>query len=251
MEKSKLNILLLRGLGREAAHWGTFPSVLEKTIPGAKCHALDLPGAGKERTRESPALIPLISEDVRSRWIPLRTDSSDRWMVVGISLGAMVACDWLARNGEDFKKGVLINPSAANVSPFWKRMRWQCMPLIAETLLYTDVSSRERLILKIVSNKKAQDPTTIANWVKIAEERPITRWMFLNQMVAASRFHLPRELAQPVLVLNSSEDRIVDSECGTEVAKRLKAELETHPEAGHDLPLDDPEWVANKIKAFA
>jgi hypothetical protein len=43
--------------------------------------------------------------------------------------------------------------------------------------------------------------------------------------------------------LNSLGDRMVAPACTEAIAKRWNVESKTHPWAGHDLPLDDPEWV--------
>ncbi len=53
--------LLLRGLGREKRHWGSFPEALERKL-GARVLALDLPGFGTENARPSPATVLALDE---------------------------------------------------------------------------------------------------------------------------------------------------------------------------------------------
>jgi alpha-beta hydrolase superfamily lysophospholipase len=51
----------------------------------------------------------------------------------------------------------------------------------------------------------------------------------------------------PVLVLNGAADRLVDPRCSRALAARWGAELHVHPHAGHDLPLDEPEWLVDRL----
>jgi predicted alpha/beta hydrolase family esterase len=51
----------------------------------------------------------------------------------------------------------------------------------------------------------------------------------------------------PLLVLASAADTLVDPRCSIRLAHAWDAELRTHPTAGHDLPLDDAEWVASEV----
>jgi hypothetical protein len=53
-------------------------------------------------------------------------------------------------------------------------------------------------------------------------------------------------------VLASRADRLVDGSCSRALAYRVPgARLAEHDSAGHDLPLDDPEWVVAQIRGWA
>ena len=47
-----------------------------------------------------------------------------------------------------------------------------------------------------------------------------------------------------------ARDQLVDPACSAQLAAAWKADLEVHPEAGHDLPLDDGPWVVNQVRAW-
>ncbi|MES3014699.1 MAG: alpha/beta hydrolase, partial [Pseudomonadota bacterium] len=53
--------------------------------------------------------------------------------------------------------------------------------------------------------------------------------------------------AVPLLVLASLRDALVDVRCSTGLAQRWHADIALHPDAGHDLPLDDAAWVAEQV----
>jgi pimeloyl-ACP methyl ester carboxylesterase len=54
----------------------------------------------------------------------------------------------------------------------------------------------------------------------------------------------------PVLVLASAMDALVDPLCSRHLAAEWKTSLAVHPDAGHDLPLDDAAWVARQVRAW-
>ena len=55
----------------------------------------------------------------------------------------------------------------------------------------------------------------------------------------------------PALVVASANDPLCDPECPRRLALRFGAPLVTHPRAGHDLSVDDPEWLAGQVRAWA
>jgi pimeloyl-ACP methyl ester carboxylesterase len=71
----------------------------------------------------------------------------------------------------------------------------------------------------------------------------------LRQLIAAARYRGPAVApAMPVLLLASRGDRLVDVACSRAMAARFGGALVEHADAGHDLPLDDPRWVAERVR---
>ena len=73
---------------------------------------------------------------------------------------------------------------------------------------------------------------------------------WLAQIVAASRFSAVSEINIPILFLSSGGDQLVNPVCSEKLAQKYKATLKNHPTAGHDLPLDDPQWVSGEISKW-
>jgi hypothetical protein len=70
----------------------------------------------------------------------------------------------------------------------------------------------------------------------------------LRQLLAAMRYRVAdTPPAAAVLVLVSAGDGLVDPRCSWRLAARWRTPLAEHPQAGHDLPLDDGPWVADQI----
>jgi len=53
-----------------------------------------------------------------------------------------------------------------------------------------------------------------------------------------------------VLILSSKQDRLVHVSCSLAIASRWKCPAQLHPMAGHDLVLDDPNWVIEKVQRW-
>lgn len=50
-----------------------------------------------------------------------------------------------------------------------------------------------------------------------------------------------------MLLLSSDPDQLVSSQCSRAIASVWQRPLVLHPFAGHDLPLDDPQWAADQV----
>lgn len=211
---------------------------------------LDLPGVGTEHARPSPATIAEIAEDLRARWLPLRDGRGGPWGLFAISLGGMVAMHWCAAHAGDFARLVLVNTSARGLCPPWKRLRPGRLPTVVQALFDRDPVARERRVLSMTT-ARLQDAEAVAQrFAEFHRQRPTTRGTVLRQVAAALRFRAPARLDLPVLVLSGARDRFTHPDCPRRLAAHLGAKLEIHPEAGHDLALDDPEWVRDRVRAF-
>ena len=247
----RMHWLLLRGLAREQRHWGEFPSVLRARLDGDGVHCLDLPGTGTEHARQSPASIAAIAEDLRRRWLDLRATRPGPWGLVAASLGGMVAMSWCAAWPEDFSRLVLLNTSAGDLSPPWQRLDVRLLPKVLRTLFSADEQRRQRSILEMTTQLQPDLAALSRRWARVQGDAPVARTTVLRQLFAGMRFRVPARLGAEVLVLGSDGDRFVSPACPRKVASHLGARLEVHPTAGHDLPLDAPEWVAERIAAWA
>jgi pimeloyl-ACP methyl ester carboxylesterase len=243
--------LLLRGLSRESRHWNPFPAHFEEALPGARVHTLDLPGAGTEWRRPSPLSIAEIVRDVRARWLPLRDAHPGPWALMGISLGGMVTLQWVADFPHDFSRAIVVNTSAGDLSPPWHRMDLSVLPDIVRALRTRDPVARERYVLRATTRVFRDHEPLAARWADYHREHPMTRVNVLRQLAAASRFRSPARLEVPLMVLCAARDPLARPECGRRIAEKYRARYELHPSGGHDLPLDDPHWITERVAHFA
>jgi pimeloyl-ACP methyl ester carboxylesterase len=242
--------LFIRGLSREARHWLPLPERFEREVPGAQVHMLDLPGAGTEWRRSTPLSVGAGMRDVRRRWLSLRDSHPGAWAILGISLGGMVALRWAGEYPGDFERAVVINTSAADLSPPWKRMRLGVLPGVTRALGTTDPVGREREILRATTRLFSDHDALAERWAGYHREQPMTRLNVVRQLAAAARFRSPARIDVPLLVLAAAHDPLARSDCGRRIADRYRARFRLHPTAGHDLPLDDPGWVTARVAEF-
>jgi pimeloyl-ACP methyl ester carboxylesterase len=242
------NWLLLRGLARESAHWGDFIPMLQTTFPNANVTMLDLPGTGRFHKEVCPHTIKAITETVRRK--ALENGCLERPVtILAISLGAMVAWEWMRSYPDDICGASLINTSFSGLSPFYHRLRWQSYGKFAGLMIKRNLRRRETAILQLVSNRRDQDDQISRAWEKIQNQRPINLKNSFRQIIAAAGYH-PGELkpGQPILLINGKGDRLVAPVCSETIHKKWNLELRSHPWGGHDLTLDDAAWVALQLK---
>ncbi|MFZ9885859.1 MAG: alpha/beta fold hydrolase [Myxococcota bacterium] len=241
----------LRGLVRESRHWGDFPARLCAEVKGSLSSPLllDLPGVGHEAGRRVPSTVSGFVDVLRPRLFPSRRPDT-RDCLLAVSLGGMVALDWLARFPDDFECAVVINTSTADLSSPFARFHPRHIPAILRAAWRGGIE-RERILLDITTNDPALDRDAVARrHATYAEERPIGVGVFAAQLLAASRCRTPRRVEVPLLVLASKADRLVDVRCSMRLAEQLGCEISLHESAGHDLPLDDPDWVIAAVRRF-
>ncbi|MCX7100147.1 MAG: alpha/beta hydrolase [Methylobacter sp.] len=248
------NWILLRGLARESGHWGSFIPLLQATFPEAKITLLDLPGTGSFYQEISPANIPAITDWIRQQALEQGL-LKQPLTILALSLGAMVAWEWMHKYPDDISGATLMNTSFANLSPFYKRLRWQSYKRFGALLLTRNLYSKELKILQLVANQRDQDKQIAQSWEKIQLERPISFKNSFRQILAAARFRPnDKKPHQPILLLNGQRDRLVSSDCSLAIQKKWQLELHSNPWAGHDLTLDDGAWVtlqlADWVKQF-
>lgn len=245
--------LFLRGLVRETRHWGEFPTrfseALKERVPTGAPLLLDLPGMGTERDRPVPPTVSGFVDDLRTRLEGERA-ADTRFALFAVSLGGMVALDWLSRFPDDFERAVIVNTSAGDLSSPFERFHPRNYLSIARALLSSG-AERERHILGFTANSPALDRDAIAaQHASYAMERPMRTPVFVGQLRAAMKSRTPERLLVPALFLASRADRLVDCTCSERIAAKLEAPLRLHDSAGHDLPLDDPEWVIGQVASW-
>ena len=240
--------IFLRGLTREAAHWGRFPDDFRQALPAEHVLALDLPGNG-----EFHRLASLLS--VSSTVDFCRAELAGRgikppFFVLAMSLGAMVAADWACRFPHDIAGCVLVNTSFRAFSPFYHRLRPRNYPALLRLALAGGAPGDiEAAVLGLTSHRTAGRQSMLAAWIDTRLRRPVTAVNALGQLMSAARYQARLKPPEPpLLVLCSRLDGLVHADCSRAIAARWKCPLAVHPWAGHDLPLDDPDWVIGQVR---
>ncbi len=238
------HFVLIRGLLREARHWGMFTASLQQQFPEATISTPDIPGNGKMHHATSPTTIAEMTEVLRAQVVtkyPVR--------IVALSMGGMIAIDWMMRYPHEVEAAVLINTSARPFSPFYHRLRWTIYPQIMKMIVHS-AAQRESDILRLTSNRHSHDHKLLESWQQWQQQNPVSTVSARNQFLAAVNFSIAAKPQQPILIVTSRADRLVDFRCSLKLAQTWGTDYMQHETAGHDLPLDEPEWLANALKQW-
>ena len=249
--------LLLRGLIREQRHWLDFPERFAALVRGADPSPtlpvlLDLPGFGSESDAIVPPTVGGFVDDLRVR-LRRAVPEGEPCGIFAVSLGGMVALEWLARHPGDFVAGVVVNTSLADLSWPWERMQPHNWPRVA-LAPFLSARARERMLLGMTRHQGDLE-SAADRYAAIAAATPPRRANAAGQLRAALRMRCPERIAVPTLVVASRGDRLVSWRCSARLAERLGLPLRLHEgvgrdAAGHDLPLDAPDWVCAQVSAW-
>lgn len=245
-----VNYLLLRGLAREAGHWHDFPAVLAARSDG-RVEGLDVAGCGSEHRRLPLPSVPWLARDVARRWS--QRPASGEWVLVGLSLGGMIALELCRLLPRSFARAVIINASS-RLTPARSRLSVRGSAMLLRALWSTDGLARERRVLALTSRLPADVQQRYAQRAAaIAAARPLGRRAVFAQLLAAARFDppAPSAIETPLEFVCSRHDALVSPRCTHDLAKHYASALREHPWAGHDLPLDDPNWLSEQLVAHA
>ncbi len=249
--------VFLRGLTREARHWGAFAQQFARIrqAPGeSPIVLLDLPGNGVFYTQESPRSVRAMVDFARQQL--LATGQPPPYSLLAMSLGGMVAADWAQRYPHEVARLVLINTSMRPFNGITERLRpgrwlhnWRCLALLAAR--WHDRDYAERVIHQLTCNRVADHDDDVAAWVRIRHDAPVSAANAWRQLWAAARFSCAAKAPEcPTLVLSSSADPLVHPVCSDRLAQAWQAAHEAHPWAGHDLPHDDADWVCQCVERW-
>ncbi len=247
------NWVLLRGLGRESRHWGEFPRRLGELSGVGRVECLDLPGNGLLNAESSLASVELMAEHCHQQL--LRRELPRPCHVLAMSLGAMVAVAWAEKYPNDIKAMILINTSLRRHNPLRDRLQLRGIGVLLRFLLLPAADEAiEQATLELTSGSKRDAQSTrdiVDAWLQWRRMNPVSRVNLVRQLKAAASYQGGGKApVVPCLLLASVCDRLVSSRCSVQIAQAWQVPLMLHPSAGHDLPLDDPEWVVRQMEAW-
>jgi pimeloyl-ACP methyl ester carboxylesterase len=244
-----MNIFLIRGLVREKQHWGTFPQQLEHAF-GVNVYTPEIQGVGENWQQTSPDNFDEMVEFMRSQYLDQIMDGNN--MVIAISMGGMIARLWMEKYPNDFKHVVLVNTSFKGINPLFHRLRPHSVFRFLNILTKRSLEERERRIVNMVVNTADKREGILKNWIEIQKKHPVKMKSFINQIKAALTFNPPMDKPQNnhLLILAAKKDLLCHYKCSEKMHQTWGGKLKIHPEAGHDLPADAPEWMINSIKEW-
>jgi pimeloyl-ACP methyl ester carboxylesterase len=241
-----MNALFIRGLTRESRHWHGLEKKFQLENPQVLVHSIDLPGAGAFYQLTSPTNLDEYVFFLREKLKGVK--NSGATSLIGISMGGMIALRWAQLFPAELNKIFVINTSAGNLSGLTERFNLGEYKKLLGILLSVDPLLKEERILKLTTEKLAISKDILDQFSAIQTSCPVNFRSSFNQLWAASTFKIDHPLNIPTVVISALKDRLTSYKCSKILADTIGAELITHPDAGHDLPLDDPDWLLSVLR---
>ncbi len=250
MLKHNISYLFLRGLSRNQFHWyekDSYEKILQNEV-----HFLDLPGFGLNQKKYSPTTIRGIRRKLQDDWrhYSMKLDPNSKKVIVGMSLGGLVAMNW-ASVSKEWDALVMINSSTSDLSWPWERLNPKAYLPFVKGFVLKDSKKWEESIFDVTCNYDLNKKKIVEDWTEIRKTYPIKNLNLFNQLNAASAYKSPKTMDTPGLVLTSTRDRLVSFRCSKKIAKKFDFEIKISRASGHDLSVDAKDWMLNHIKSFS
>lgn len=232
----------------EPFHWWDFLPQLKDAFPQDLFQLPYLRGTGPAGRSLTSLRVEKNLEFLREQ---VRPAEKRPRILLGFSLGGMLALEWAYRHPQEVDAVVLINCSL-NRSRFYRRMTPFAIAQIYKMTRQSCPLHRDEMSLAMTTNLPPERIRELApHWSSRSEEYPVHPLNFFTQLALASRIPLRKNPpSASLLLLNSGKDRVVHPQCSLDIANAWGLPLHTHPEAGHDLTLNDPQWVVDKLKSW-
>ncbi len=235
------NWIFLRGLTRGNIHWADFPSLFQNKHPEFQIELLEIPGNGTTCNEKTPINPQAAIEMIRKK--SKFCQQGQTFNLCGISLGGMIAMKWAELYPNEVQTLTIINSSLKQLSPFYHLLKPNSYLSILHSLFTKDTLKQEATILQITSNHYETAKEKLPHFSDFTKNHPVTKSNFVKQLILANRIKLNEQLPIPLNILWSQQDRLVNCKCSENIAKKFNAKTFVHPSAGHDLPLDAPDWL--------
>ncbi|MCC7405887.1 MAG: alpha/beta fold hydrolase [Bdellovibrionales bacterium] len=241
-------LLLLHGIAANLFAWRKLIPLLSSQF---QVIALDLPGFGYS-TKDPKAGYGLDEQCDRLEKF-LDGLGIGRCRVLGSSMGGALALHLARRNPERFWEIICMSPATTRL-PLPVRphhLRWA-----SAGLQYLVTPSLVNSIYKFVVERQDQvDRQVIDEYFRPYQRSPESIRTFLS---ASQIIHDPRIeenpglVKVPVLYLWGRQDRVVPLKQLRALERRYSSKIQAaiHPNAGHHIMEDDPEWVSRQCQEF-
>lgn len=252
--------VFLRGLARHSTHWHSFTEVFARELEGREVEHYDLAGNGSQSHRSSFWNLREALEDIReqrktnflARSIenPSENQKASKEQtpvhLLTISMGSMLGALWAELYPEEIASLTLINTSDRRHGFFFERLQPGSWLPLTRAIFATRPTAREEEILRITTHRLMSLQESAE---KFSHHPPPKLRNFVRQLFSASQFSFSQEPPPvPVRILVGLQDRLVSPSCSLRLARSWGITPQVHPEAGHDLPLEAPEWVVAQLK---
>lgn len=245
-------ILFIHGIPTSKRLWdGVIGRLCDRFI----CYTLDLPGLGEEPRTNSRLgeIIPIVEEIER-----LRTDAGiERWSVVGHDAGSAIAVLYAHLFPERVDRLALISPALfPDIRPYYL---FQCLrkPIVGELMAPCIHPLIWRVAMRRACHGCDSDLEAILAAFRSPFRGPLGPW----RMMRLLRWGRPSEvlgrfpallpaLETPTLIFHGANDPAIPVCFAYRTAALIPNSKLTIVDAGHFVPMNSPEIVAQGLNSF-
>ncbi|QDE32344.1 alpha/beta fold hydrolase [Shewanella polaris] len=261
--------VLLRGLMRDSRHWYGFDRLIQQQ--GINLICVDLPGNGRLAQQASPLSIDQYCDSVWQQIDAAMLESPELnspLMLVGLSMGGMLALQMAAHRPQSVKQVVVINSSAANISTWYRR--FQLAPLLVCSVkalwgamgdLMSDLRGNnphkshvhiiESIVLKYTSRNQCNNIEVLQAWSVMRQQQHTSFSSGLRQLYACAGFNCPILPRIAVSVIVANQDQLAHPKCSDNLAVFYQTQLHKIDNCGHDASLDQPKELLELLQQIA
>jgi pimeloyl-ACP methyl ester carboxylesterase len=245
IEGSGTPILLIHGLGASLHCWDDVVPLLSKKY---KVISFDLPGFGQSsKVKNSSYGLDDQTERIEKFLDQLKIKEC---ALVGSSMGGNLAL-WLGkRHPKRFPSVVAIAPAAHPKLVPWVTGRLGFLSGPASFLFEKRMATW--IYRRVLANPEKFNEDRMTKSLLVYRRNPLAFRTFVSATSAISDPRiLATNFASPILILWGAKDKLVPRWTMDKLMPRLSnAQLVIHPDGGHHLQEDDPEWTAKHIDQF-
>lgn len=244
MEKK---LFLITGMMRTKANWNLPIAELKTQLPDYEIVPLENKGMGIYHNQKAPLTIKENVEFIRDQYLSQKGDIN---IVLGFSLGGMIATMWSQLYKSEVSGLILVTSSFGGLQPFWKRLKISIFPSAIMAFISSG-NTREKYMYKMIARNESHKEKLISEWEKEQKKNPVTMINTLRQLISGWTFNpLKYKRNHPTLVIGSLKDQLADYSCSEQIHKFWETDYVRHDDCGHDVLNDDSKWAAKNIKKW-
>ncbi|MCL1094296.1 alpha/beta fold hydrolase [Shewanella kaireitica] len=237
--------ILVRGLMRDKRHWHDFIESLSAEVMAFNVDvvAMDSLGNGVFSHEKSPLTITTYA-----RALLEQLEGNDN-NIIGLSMGGMIAIEMARLSPDKVSKVVVINTSAANLSPWFRRFNiYAVIDAYRTRNRDSGLDWSEATALKISSEHLGANLAIAKKWTKLRQENRVRLHNAVRQLWACACFKCCDSLQQPIFVFSGVLDKLVSPDCSQSIADHYRCQLIEFDNAGHDISLDSSAALIEQLK---
>ncbi len=230
--QGKVRVVLLHGLGADYEMWQLQFAALH--TEGLRPLALDVPGFGRSKFSLPVWRVKTVVQQMadwaeRAQMVPC--------VVVGISMGGVLAQEWALDFPQQVRALVLVN-TFARLRPHSLGVWWYFLRRAVAVRLLGPQAQAELVARRVFPHPQQQELRQQVVQKIVGVDRRVYQQVMRELLWFDA---LPRlaELKMPTLVLSGLEDQTVPLELQRQMAKQIRfAQQVEVPDAGHGMPVD-------------